>query len=142
MIFNKRGQGKGKWNVPGGKIGNNESIAQAAERETAEETGIRATDFRAIGRLEFIFARNDNNDFWSNDCTVLATESWRGKILGETDECLSRWVSIEEIPYDEMWEDDRQWFPLALAAEPFHHRYHFDASGRLTKSEVIEQDSL
>ncbi len=38
----KRGFGKGKWNGFGGKVSQNESVLEGAQRELQEEAGIRA----------------------------------------------------------------------------------------------------
>ena len=43
-----------------------------------------------------------------------------------TDEAAPLWFPVDAIPYDEMWEDDRLWLPLALAGEPFAARWIFD----------------
>jgi len=40
MIFKKRGQGKGLWNFPGGKVEKGETVLSAATRECQEETGL------------------------------------------------------------------------------------------------------
>jgi hypothetical protein len=51
-----------------------------------------------------------------------------------------QWFSIEpagseggtetpEIPYDQMWDDDRYWIPLLLAKQPFVGRADFKQDG-------------
>ena len=44
----------------------------------------------------------------------------------KTDEAFPIWFSLDEIPYDEMWEDDKYWIPLALKGQQFTGRYLFD----------------
>lgn len=37
--------------------------------------------------------------------------------------------SLSQVPYDEMWPDDRLWFPLLLEGEYFHGRCDFHREG-------------
>lgn len=134
MIFKKRGQGAGKFNVPGGKIQAAESALDAAMRETREETGIVPADLREAGRLEFFFPENDN---WDNTCTVFTAEKFSGSLVPETEECSALWVKLPQIPVDKMWDADRLWLPLLLRGKPFHRRYVFDA-----KDQVREEVDL
>ena len=47
--YKKRGFGVGRWNGFGGKVTNNESIMEGAQRELKEEAGISCLDFRFVG---------------------------------------------------------------------------------------------
>ena len=60
LIMKKRGFGKGKINGPGGKIVGNESIKDAAIRETVEETGLTPLNPRKYAILDFYFGTSDN----------------------------------------------------------------------------------
>jgi len=51
----KRGFGKDKWNGFGGKIGEGETIEDAAKRELLEESGVHATELKKVGELTFFF---------------------------------------------------------------------------------------
>ncbi|NUM89065.1 MAG: 8-oxo-dGTP diphosphatase [Bdellovibrionales bacterium] len=132
MIHKKRGQGAGKWNVPGGKIKEGETSMAAASRETQEETGILPGRLHLSGKLEFRFPEGGS---WSNDCDVFITHSWKGELVRESGECSAEWVSLKKIPWDQMWESDPRWFPLVLSGELFHRRYTFDAKDRLIREE-------
>lgn len=134
MIFKKRGQGAGKFNVPGGKIHAGESALVAAERETREETGITPLVLREAGRLEFFFPENEN---WDNTCTVFTAERFTGTLISDTEECSALWVKLPQLPVDKMWDADRLWLPLLLRGKPFHRRYVFDA-----KDQVREEVDL
>lgn len=124
MIHKKRGQGMGKWNVPGGKIQNGESEVDAAVRETREESGIVPCNPQLAGRLEFRFPAGNS---WDNDCAVYRTEEFSGKLLEETEECRAFWMRMDGIPMDKLWDSDRLWLPLLLKGEYFHRKYVFDA---------------
>lgn len=133
MIEKKRGQGAGKWNVPGGKIAPGESAAEAAARECLEETGIRPLAVREAGMLEFYFPESDS---WDNTCTVFTAETFEGTLIPFGEECDAHWVSLDAIPFDKMWDDDRLWVPLLLAGKRFHRVYWFDAQDHMKREEI------
>jgi 8-oxo-dGTP diphosphatase len=135
MIHKKRGQGAGKMNVPGGKLQHDETEQAAAERETAEETGVRPHGLRLAGRLEFYFPESDA---WDNTCAVFVAEESSGTLVAETDECSALWVKRHLIPLEKMWDSDRLWLPYLLAGQPFHRAYHFDAGDKV----IQERDLL
>ncbi|MEZ5332641.1 MAG: hypothetical protein R2991_11445 [Thermoanaerobaculia bacterium] len=43
-----------------------------------------------------------------------------------TAEAIPHWTPVADIPYDEMWEDDRIWLPHLLDGVPFSGRFVFD----------------
>src|SRR3989344_9399765 len=88
MIHKKTGQGKGKWNVPGGKCRPGESDAAAAVRETREETGIEPHSLERVGAREFFFAAGGS---WSNVCEVFVSRAHSGELVPETEECSAAW---------------------------------------------------
>jgi 8-oxo-dGTP diphosphatase len=134
MIHKKRGQGAGKWNVPGGKIQAGEDPVAAAIRETVEETGIQPVAPREVGTLEFYFPAGNS---WDNICTVYSTENFTGALIPESEECRAQWVDAGQLPLDQMWDSDRHWLPLLISGKPFHRVYHFDQQDRLIEERVI-----
>lgn len=54
LAMKKRGFGRGKWNGAGGKVGD-ESIEEAAIRETVEEVGVEVVDLEKVAILTFYF---------------------------------------------------------------------------------------
>jgi 8-oxo-dGTP diphosphatase len=135
MIHKKRGQGSGKWNVPGGKIKDNETPEAAVIRETEEETGIIPTDPKQIGILEFRFPKGNN---WENLCDVFIAKSFTGCLQSETEECSAEWTPIEKIPYDKLWDSDRRWLPLVFSGEPLHRIYTFDENDKVIDEKVLD----
>lgn len=133
MIRKKRGQGAGKWNVPGGKLAPGEASERAAIRETEEETGIRPVSLSVAGKLEFYFPESES---WDNICTVYTSDRFEGSLIPETEECSAHWVPLDEIPYEEMWDADRRWIPLLLEGRPFHRVYSFDSRDHVLSEEI------
>lgn len=120
LIRKKRGLGAGKVNGPGGRLDPGETPWQAAIRETQEELRITPVQVRAVGELSFQFV-----DGLSIHVYVFLADGFEGQPT-ETEEAIPLWVGLGDIPYDEMWSDDRMWLPLALAGETFEGRFLFD----------------
>jgi len=120
LIHKKRGLGAGKINAPGGRIDPGETPLRAAIREVEEEVRVTPVGIEHCGELAFQFV----------DGLSIHVEVFRaGDCIGEpreTDEALPLWSPVDKIPFDKMWEDDRQWIPLMLARKKFSGRFLFD----------------
>jgi 8-oxo-dGTP diphosphatase len=127
--YKKIGFGQGKYTGIGGKIKRGEGVVEAAQRELSEETGVHVPDsqsleFQAI--LEFRFPRKRA---WEHRVFVFVTQHWEGRAV-ESSEVVPQWFAIEDIPYDQMWDDARHWLPLALSGEKFQARFKFRADNQ------------
>ena len=131
LIRKKRGLGQGKINAPGGKVDEGETWEEAASRELYEEVGIQAGALSYAGDHRFQFV-----DGYAMHVHVYTTAQFTGEGY-ETEEALPMWVSIDEIPYDEMWADDRIWLPHMLNKTLFSGRYVFDGSEMLDYELVL-----
>lgn len=125
LIRKKRGLGAGKINGPGGRVDPGELPEQGAVREAQEEIGITPHAPIEKGQLSFQFV-----DGYSIHVHVFQTDSFSGTPY-ETDEAIPLWFSTENIPYDEMWADDRIWLPLMLDGKPFSGRFIFEGDTML-----------
>lgn len=128
----KRGFGQGKWNGFGGKVMEGESIEEAAKRECQEEAGVVPTDMQHVGELRFTFVGGD-----THHVHVFSANSFDGN-PHETEEMKPQWFSVSEIPYTNMWEDDKYWLPLLLSGKSFNGTFHFDEENKLTEYTVME----
>ncbi|MFA5141076.1 MAG: 8-oxo-dGTP diphosphatase [Elusimicrobiota bacterium] len=126
LIHKKLGLGAGKVTAPGGRIQPGEPPADAACRETLEETGVRPLDVSRAGVLFFQFA-----DGLALHCTVFAAERSSG-MPRETDEAVPFWVEPSAVPYPKMWADDELWIPWMLAKRPFRGFFCFDGDRMLS----------
>ena len=113
LIHKKRGIGAGKINGPGGKVDPGETPLAAAIRETQEETGVTPLGPQMRGELWFHFSAEH-----VLHCYVYLAGDFAGS-LRETEEAVPEWFSVDALPFDQMWEDDRHWLPLLLAGKYF-----------------------
>jgi 8-oxo-dGTP diphosphatase len=117
----KRGFGVNKWNGFGGKVVDGEKIEEAAVREVFEEINVKVKDLEKVGEIEFYFPHKQE---WNQTVHVFIAKNWEGKIK-ETEEMKPKWFSINSIPYDEMWVDDRYWLPQVLEGKRVKARFVF-----------------
>ena len=133
----KKGFGAGRWNGFGGKVELNEPIDVAAAREVREEAGVGPLDLQRVGMLEFEF---------QNDPKVMEVHIFTAtKISGEpveSDEMRPQWFNANEIPYDQMWSDDRFWLPMLLQGKKFTGRFLFDQPSTAEYSAKIIEEKL
>lgn len=129
----KRGFGAGHWNGFGGKLVPGETIRAAAKREVMEECGVHVSRLQQCGRLFFTFA----HDPLELDVHVFTTSQFTGE-PGETEEMKPQWFALAEIPYDQMWADDKHWFPHFLAGQAFVGRFHFADANTIAQFTVKE----
>ena len=125
LIDKKTGFGKGKVNGPGGKVEKGESPEACAIRECQEELGITVSNLRYSGQHRFQFVDGYSIHVW-----VYSSEEFEG-VPTETLEARPLWVSVDEIPYERMWEDDSLWLPMLLRGERFQGRWLFDGDTML-----------
>lgn len=116
----KRGFGVGWWNGFGGKVQPGESVEAAAVRELQEEAGVTAHD--ATLRAELFFTFTDKPV--ELHVHVFQVTQFTG-LLRESEEMKPQWFAEGDIPYDQMWADDRFWLPRFLAGEHLLGRFHF-----------------
>jgi 8-oxo-dGTP diphosphatase len=132
LIHKKRGLGAGKINGPGGRMDDGETPFECAIREVAEELLISPSGVAEIGELQFQFLDGYSIHVW-----VFRAESFAGTPQA-TEEAEPLWTPLEDIPYDEMWADDRIWLPLLLEGRPFLGRFIFDGD-RMLDHDLIER---
>ena len=134
LIDKKTGLGKGKVNGPGGKVEKGESPEACAIRECSEELGITVSNLQYCGQHRFQFVDGLTIHVW-----VYKTTDFEG-VPTESIEARPLWVSLDEIPYDQMWEDDGIWLPMLLRGERFQGRWIFDGDRMLDYELVREAD--
>ena len=119
LIRKKRGLGAGKINGPGGRLEENESPLECAIRETNEELLINPLEVRAAGELLF-----HAEDMPRIHGFVFVATDFEGTPT-ETDEAIPHWFRFEDIPFEEMWDDDVLWLPRVLNGESVQGYFSF-----------------
>ena len=114
----KQGFGMGKWNGFGGKVEQGETLEEAARREVFEEAGIQAIDLEKMGEIEIEFV----NDPQILKVHIFKVASFTGKPV-ESDEMKPQWFNVDEIPFDQMWPDDKYWLPVFLRGKKFKAKF-------------------
>lgn len=134
LIYKKRGVGEGLYNGPGGKVEEHDSsVKEAAKREMEEEVKIKAEDLEKVGELRFFFG--DTPFMYVH---AFKTTSYSGT-PEETEEARPEWFEIGNLPYDQMWADDRYWMPKMFEGKQLNARFQFDEDGDELKNWDIEE---
>ncbi|MFC7073512.1 8-oxo-dGTP diphosphatase [Halovenus rubra] len=117
LIRKQRGLGEGNLVGPGGKLEAGETPLTAARREVREELHVEATGVQKCGEFGFHF-RDEELDEDSMYVHVFTADGIDGTPEA-TEEAVPEWHDADELPYDEMWVDDRIWMPHMLQDQTF-----------------------
>ncbi len=115
----QKGIGEGKWNGFGGKVEDVDRIQSkkqklnpyemAMMREVKEECGLTILNYKQMGKIYFSFDVHQE----VFDVHIFLITEFKGEIK-KTEEMYPQWFNLSEIPYDDMWLDDRLWLPYLL----------------------------
>ena len=122
LIRKLKGMGAGLINAPGGRVDPGETPEQGATREAQEELHVTPVGVKEAGVLAFQFT-----DGYSLRCHVYTATSYEG-VPTQTEEAIPLWIDEREMPYSQMWADDRIWYPLVMGGRRFSGRFLFDES--------------
>ncbi len=129
LLLKSKGKfGEGFWNAPGGKIEHSETSEQAAKREVLEETGLAVRELSDAGFLEFYFGQGKKAPDWT--AQVFHTSTFSGDLKARSEEGELRWFRKEDLPYEQMWEDDRHWLPLLVSGIRFKGVFEFTSDSK------------
>ena len=120
-----------QWNGFGGKIDPLESIRTAALREMREESRLEVLDAAYVGRNIFEFV----GEPLLLEVHIFRATKWTG-VLEETEEMEPQWFTVDEIPYVEMWADDKEWLPLLLSGQRFENYFLFRGHDEILERRV------
>jgi len=130
----KRGFGMGKWNGFGGKVTEGETIEDATKRELLEESGLTATTLEKVGVLQFSWQGKEED--------ILEVHSFKAIDFSgepqETEEMKPEWFLIKDIPFENMWPDDKYWVPLFLEGKKFEGKFLYDDDNNVVEYDLKE----
>lgn len=133
LAMKKRGFGQGRWNGVGGKVEPDETIEQAAVRETKEEIGVNALELAKVAELTFIFPHHPD---WNQFVHVYFCEEWQGE-PAESEEMKPQWFNPKNFPFAEMWTDDEFWLPEVIKGNLVKGFFVF-AEGDKIREKIVE----
>lgn len=126
LAMKKRGFGVGRWNGVGGKLEGSETIEEAAIRECYEEIGVTPHNLEKVAHLNFFFPGEA-----PSICThTFVSRRWTGE-PAESEEMAPKWFLHGEIPYGEMWQDDKHWLPPVIEGNKVVASFSFDEQDNL-----------
>ncbi|MBN1618606.1 NUDIX domain-containing protein [Candidatus Dojkabacteria bacterium] len=114
---------QGKWNGFGGKVGDkaefkNETIEESLEREGLEEFGIKVIKPQKRGIILFVFydeAGQENKVL----CHLFFADQYEGEITASEEMLSPTWFTLGDMPWEEMWPNDRIWLEEVLKRDQF-----------------------
>ena len=135
LAMKKRGFGKGKWNGVGGKEDSEKgdiNISGTAMRETEEEIGVKIKKMEKVAVLSFYFPYKKE---WDQDVHVFLVRDWQGE-PAESEEMFPKWFKINDIPYNEMWDDDKHWLPKVLQGKKLKAKFIFKQGEKIINQDI------
>jgi 8-oxo-dGTP diphosphatase/2-hydroxy-dATP diphosphatase len=81
---------------------------------------------------------------WKDKSEILEVHIFKGSgVVGEiteSEEMRPQWFELDKIPFDQMWQDDKHWFPLFLAGKKFRGKILFDDADNILNLKFNEYD--
>ena len=139
LALKKRGFGMGKWNGVGGKPNNGETIEQTAIRECQEEIAVKPIELSKTAVLNFYFPKSRQG--WDQQVSVYLCRKWQGE-PAESEEMAPKWFKFNEIPYEQMWADDKIWLPKVLEGHFVEADFYFDDNNAVIKQNLKISDKV
>jgi 8-oxo-dGTP diphosphatase/2-hydroxy-dATP diphosphatase len=130
--------GAGNYNGYGGRVEDGETIEEAAKRETFEESGIQVGAIEKLGVNEFVFQGQPD----TLEVHIFKAEDFAGDPKETPEMGPPQWFAVSEIPYEEMWIDDKYWLPLFIEGKKFKGKFICESEKKILEHTLDEVESL
>ncbi len=129
----------GRWSAPQGMINSGESPAKAAMRSIYQQTGILPTKVTFHGTIR-LFLNNSNE--YTYKIHVFSTRLFTGSLKSNVDG-EAKWFDMSEVPYHDMWPDDKYWTSLVMQGKRFDADFFLDEHNeKVTKYQIREKKEI
>jgi len=134
--YKKKGFGKGKFTGIGGKVEEHETVREAAIREMQEETQIEVEEkhLNFAGKVTFHFPTKTE---WDLAIHVFWAQKWSGTPT-ECEEIRPEWFQIDDLPFQNMWDDAKYWYPIILDGAQIEAHFVFDTDNETVATHQIQ----
>ena len=139
LAMKKRGFGSDRYNGIGGKIEPGETIEQAMVRECQEEICVTPLNYWKVAEHDFV--QDKGEGAWRMYVHAYICDQWEGE-PAETDEMAPEWFTLDNIPYDNMWQDDKHWLPQVLGGDKISGAFTFDENENMLTHDITAVEEL
>jgi 8-oxo-dGTP diphosphatase len=139
LIRADTGVGKGKWNAPSGEIAVGEKLDKGAMRNVFQQTGLYVNKTIYHGTIRLFLSGKVE---YSYKLHIFSTRVFSGDLKPNI-EGEARWFNTSEIPYYEMWADDKYWINLVLEGKKFDADFFLDEKNEnVVKYQIRERKEV
>jgi 8-oxo-dGTP diphosphatase len=122
LVKSPTGINKNKWNAANGDIANGEHPNKCAVKNLYQQTGMYSEKVQENGTVRLFL---DGKNEASYKLHIYSTRNATGDIKPNPDGEV-KWFGFTDIPYYDMWPDDKYWLPLVMQGKQFDADFFFD----------------
>jgi ADP-ribose pyrophosphatase YjhB (NUDIX family) len=105
---------KGKWDIPGGFVDRGESVEEAVDRETLEETNLQVESKKYLGSIPDVYGGRKKRPT-VNLCFLVKVKDGGQKAGSDVD--LLEWFSLERLPKEMAFAHQKRALELLKESE-------------------------